>query len=756
MEEKKTAELWKHQKDAIEKAKNKNNFALLFDPGCLGPHTKIKVNRGGGSREYTIEQCFRLFNSVELDERELGWSHDIDSFVRSFNGDSIGLHKIKSIVRSGEKRVLRLVVGQLPPLVCTYDHKIMTDLGWVEAGNLIAGVSMVMVDRTERWQKKSVTKKPFKPRYTARKVGEFHPYKRWKKHHYHDGNWVVDRHRLVFEASLNSLSLEDFIKKTERPNTLKFINPKTHHIHHKNHNSNDDRIENLECLLAVEHQRLHGDASHFGHGQPAYNTVSDISDAGVMMTYDISCEDPHHNFVANGIVVHNCGKTRTVLNILRDRYNEHKKIEKTLIVAPGITLQNWRNEILQYTKIPQEKVVVLQGTGVKRIKTFCLETATDENKIVICNYETISVMKKIRATLVKWKPKYVVADEMHKIKDYKSVRAEGMREVSLHSEYRYGLTGTAILNNYMDLFGQWLWLDRGSTFGTNFFVFRGKYYLDKNSHMPRHIHFPKFEPRSGVEDQIKDLIQPMSAKALKSECLDLPPLIKKKVFVEMTGPQAKSYKEMKDHMLTWMSGADSAVVASTALTKVIRLMQITSGFVKTEDGEEILFDKNPKGEALHELLETIHPNKVIIWATFKRSYEVIRSVCAKLKIRMVECHGDTPNAQKFKNVDAFNNDPEIGVFLGHPQSLGIGINLVAASYMVYFDRNFSLENDIQSEARNYRAGSEVHGCITRYDLVAKNTVDELCLTMLDKKSEVSASILKNWMELEHELNEEDG
>lgn len=449
------------------------------------------------------------------------------------------------------------------------------------------------------------------------------------------------------------------------------------------------------------------------------------------------------------------GKTRTLLEILRERYNENKKIEKTLIVAPGITLQNWRNEILQYTKIPQEKIVVLQGTGIQRIKQFVLQTTDDEDKIIICNYETISVMKKIRSTLVKWKPKYVVADEMHKIKDHKSVRAEGMREVSASSEYRYGLTGTAILNSLMDLFSQWLWLDRGATLGTNFFVFRGKYYQDKNQHMPRHIHFPKFEVKRGSDEELKALIQPMSAKAIKSECLDLPPLIKKKVFVSLNRDQQKNYDDMKNHMLTWMQSGDSAVVASTALTKVIRLMQITSGFVKDENGVESLYEKNPKAEALTELLEGILPNKVIIWSTFKKSYETIRNVVAKLKVRMVECHGETPNSQKFKNVDLFNHDPEVKVFLGHPQSLGIGINLVASSYMIYFDRNFSLENDIQSEARNYRAGSEIHQCVTRYDIVAKNTVDELCLTMLDRKSEVSASILQNWMQLESELKDEE-
>lgn len=445
------------------------------------------------------------------------------------------------------------------------------------------------------------------------------------------------------------------------------------------------------------------------------------------------------------------GKSRTLLEILRHRYNEEKKVRKTLIVAPGITLQNWRNEILNFTNIPPEKIIVLEGTGVQRIKRLVLETTLDSEKIVICNYESIGVMKKVRETISRWKPYIVVADEMHKIKDHRSVRSEGMREVSHYAEYRYGLTGTAVLNSLMDLFGQWLWLDKGQTLGTNFFVFRGKYYLDKNQHMPRHVHFPKFEPKRGTDEELKKLIQPMSSKALKAECLDLPPLIKKKVFVELNKDQAKNYKDMKDHMLTWLKSGDKAVVASTALTKVIRLMQITSGFVKDESGAEILYDKNPKADALHELLESILPNKVIIWSTFKRSYDTIRNVVAKHKVRMVECHGETPNAQKFKNVDLFNNDPEVKVFLGHPQSLGIGINLVASSYMIYFDRNFSLENDIQSEARNYRAGSEIHESVTRYDIVAKNTIDELCLTMLDRKSEVSMSILQNWMELEAEI-----
>jgi SNF2 family DNA or RNA helicase len=448
------------------------------------------------------------------------------------------------------------------------------------------------------------------------------------------------------------------------------------------------------------------------------------------------------------------GKTRTTLELLRHRYNQAKRISRTLIVAPLITLKNWRDEFERYTKVPLQKIVMLDGTGKKReqmIGGFLF--GQDPDRIVIINYEGLATMKGVQKLLAEWKPEIVIADEMHRMKNATAVRSKAVRFVSQHAKYRYGLTGTAILNSPMDIFGQWLFLDKGKTFGDNFFNFRGKFFEDKNAKMPAHIRFPNWQPRRLCVDQIKALIQPMAATAIKSECLDLPPLVKKRVDVSMTAPQKKNYKEMKEDFITWLgqTPTDSAIVAQTALTKLLRLMQITSGFVKNEGGVEIPYEKNPKADALEELLEGILPNKVIVWAVFKQNYDTIRRVVGKLGVQMVECHGEIPNAKKFEAVDRFNQDPDVKVFLGHPQSLGIGINLVSASYMIYFSRNFSLENDIQSEARNYRAGSEIHESVTRYDIVAPGTIDELCLAQVGEKNKMSLSLVKNWVAIESEL-----
>ena len=104
-------------------------------------------------------------------------------------------------------------------------------------------------------------------------------------------------------------------------------------------------------------------------------------------------------------------------------------------------------------------------------------------------------------------------------------------------------------------------------------------------------------------------------------------------------------------------------------------------------------------------------------------------------------HGEHSAKEKVRAVDTFNEDYEYRVLLGNPSACGTGVNLTAASYAIYFSRNFSLEQDIQSEARNHRGGSEVHDKITRIDLVAKDTIDELIVKRLHEKQVMGETIL---------------
>lgn len=490
--------------------------------------------------------------------------------------------------------------------------------------------------------------------------------------------------------------------------------------------------------------------------------------------------------VPNLMLIHEMGtgKTGSTINMLRERYAEQKRLMRTLILGPVIVVKNWQNEFKMHSKIAEHDIVPLIGPGKRRVKTF-LEYAVDpktetltRGRIFITNYEAME-MEELHKLIKDWQPEIIVCDESQRLKNSQSVRArkvvellgeamepvvdeKGNQLVHPHTKkprfkivrkvkHVYALTGTPILNSAMDIFMQYRILDSGKTFGTNFFEFRGQYFEDLNSGMPSQKHFPKWSPRAETYEILNDRIYSKAHRALKNECLDLPPLLKQKRFVELGKDQRRIYDEMKNEYIAWVkshenTGEPRAVVAQMALTKALRLQQIVSGYAKTEDGAEIPIKDNPRLDDLRTLLEELTPShKVIVWATFHENYRQIAQVCKELKIEYVELHGGISFTEKNRAVDRFRKDDTCRVVIANQGAAGIGINLVEASYSIFYSRNFSLEQDLQAEARNYRGGSEIHTKVTRIDLVAPETIDELILGALADKQNIAEQVL-DWKE----------
>ncbi len=437
------------------------------------------------------------------------------------------------------------------------------------------------------------------------------------------------------------------------------------------------------------------------------------------------------------------GKTCAAIQILRHWYTAEKRVLKTLVLGPPIIVQNWKREIQAFSKVG-DKVVVLDGTGKNRERLLQEILEGDNNKIVVTNYETL-LMFAVNHRLGLWSPEVIIFDESHKLKNVEAKRTKLAIKLADGAPRKLILTGTPILNTPMDMFSQFRVMDGGATFGRNFFVFRAQYFYDKNAGMPKDKHFPLWLPRPGAFEELHRKIQPVSMVVKKSECLDLPPLVRQTIYVELSKEQAKLYNAMKKDFVAYVNG--KACVAQLAITKALRLLQISSGFV-TLEGEEgeartnVVIKDNPRAQALREVLgEITSEHKCIVWAVFRQDFATIRAVCEELSLPFVEVHGAISAKRKQEAVDSFNNDPAVRVFIGHPGSGGIGINLVSASYAVYYSRSFSLEEFLQSSARNYRSGSEQFEKITQIDIIARGTIDELVAERLASKQEVSSAVL---------------
>lgn len=444
------------------------------------------------------------------------------------------------------------------------------------------------------------------------------------------------------------------------------------------------------------------------------------------------------------------GKTRTAIEMLRRIYQREKKLVSTLIVTPLSVQENWKSEFLKFSKIKPDEIVIPKGTGHQKEEILlerCMFQMTFLERIVIINYESM-LIKDVHQFLIDWAPRVMILDESHRIKNHKSKRAKAILKLSDQCQYKYILSGTPILNSPADIFMQYRFLDGGKTFGFNFYAFQRIWFEDENAAWAQKKgYFPKYAPKPELMSSFNDKIYTKAYRATREECLDLPPLIKTDLEVEMSPEQWRMYKEMKQEFVTFVEsleaqGEKKPVIARLALTKALRLQQITSGFCKTDDGEIISLEDVPREKVLEDLLEDlVESEKVIVWSVFIENYKRIERVCEKLGVKYVGFHGQVEKAQRDEAIESFKKSRDVRVFISNPSSGGEGINLQEAGVSIFYSRGFSLLQDQQAEARNYRGGSEIHSRVLRYNLIAKNTIDELISEALSKKLDAAELIL---------------
>ena len=179
----------------------------------------------------------------------------------------------------------------------------------------------------------------------------------------------------------------------------------------------------------------------------------------------------------------------------------------------------------------------------------------------------------------------------------------------------------------------------------------------------------------------------------------------------------------------------------------MRLQQITCGHFVADDGttQEI------KSNRLNELLDILDEveGKAIIWAHWQKDIQIIKKALSKEygPGSVVDYYGLTPQDQRQKHKDAFQNDSKVRFFVGTPQTGGYGLTLTAANTVIYYSNGYDLEKRIQSEDRAHRIGQKK--AVTYVDILAEETVDSKIVKSLRKKINIASKVLgeelKSWI-----------
>lgn len=433
-------ELYPYQKVGVEFLVASNGRAIIADaPGCISGDAKIIVNRGGNAKQITMRDLFYKFNGG-FSRSNKSWNLDIPSMTRSLTPDGIfSLQKIGKVLSMGNKNTVivtaKTITGKEYTIQLTSDHRISTPQGWVEAGKLRVGGAITVNGDVVRYcdtckantphadseySKKYlknygkcktciyrfIRKNTNSRKFLTGKIGTgefldkdgyvmvsglyFHPSER--------NGRELRKHVLVYEAHRNDVSYPewtDMCKTNNVPEGAFFVDSSKFAVHHKDRYKKNNTIGNLKMITHSAHALEHKDEHirKLWNVIPSVAVITGVTAGGVIDVYDIQMAGEHKNFIVNGIVVHNCGKTAQAL-----AYIKHMGFKRSLVVTPASVKFSWANEVTKWTNMTS--VVIDSKTDLSKIDASI--------QIWIINYD---VLKKHYAQLSKIRFDSMIGDE---------------------------------------------------------------------------------------------------------------------------------------------------------------------------------------------------------------------------------------------------------------------------------------------------------------------------------------------------------
>jgi len=442
------------------------------------------------------------------------------------------------------------------------------------------------------------------------------------------------------------------------------------------------------------------------------------------------------------------GKTKVLIDNVAMLYDKGK-IDGALIIAPKGVVKTWYEQELP-THLPDhiENVSVLWQPNITKTQQEKLDSLFEIDTalhILIMNVEALSTEKgvKFATKFINSHKTMMAIDESTTIKTPSARRTKNIINLGLNAKYKRIMTGSPITKNPLDLYTQCEFLDPWLLDFASYYAFRNRYAEMKTMHLRgRSIQVvDKFQNLG----ELSDVVKQFSYRVLKEDCLDLPPKVFIKRHITLTVDQKRVYEQMKKQAIAHLNG--KVTTTMTVLTQLMRLHQITCGYVTADDGTTQQVESNRLNELMSILEDT--DGKVIIWANYQLSVgEIIQKI---IKVygpdSYVHYYGLTPQEDRQDFIRKFQNDPKCRFIIGTPQTGGYGITLTEANTVVYYSNGYDLEKRLQSEDRAHRIGQKK--TVTYIDLIAEDTIDEKIVEALRKKiniaSEVMGEELRDWI-----------
>ncbi len=451
------------------------------------------------------------------------------------------------------------------------------------------------------------------------------------------------------------------------------------------------------------------------------------------------------NFIENNqgrvLIADEMGLGKTVQALAWLQLNKDK-VKPVIIICPGFLKLNWSREIKKWTS--EKNIQILSGQTPYPIS----------GNIILINYEILHYWKD---DLLDTGFKTIIIDECHFVKNKRAKRTKAFKKLSKSTEYLIALSGTPIESKPIDIYNIVYAID--SSIFPSYMNFTLDFCDAKKNGFGWDV--------SGASNTIQlnhILSRTIMIRRKKKDVLKyLPP--KQFVKIPLQINNLDEYKKAENEFVSFLKELFENIDIDSIdeelenkLRKYAKDHDIEVGDDLTEQNIEEIKDSKMRAakknaamkiDPLKQLAAKGKMDEVINWiedflesgeklVVFTFHKKVIKKLTDHFK-NAVSIEGSTSNTQRQKNIDAFQNNPNVKLFIGQIKAAGVGSTLTAAS-------NVAVVQYPWNPGTYHQACDRVHRItqlkqVTIWNLVAENTIEEKIIDILIKKEKTSSEVL---------------
>ncbi|WP_035802233.1 DEAD/DEAH box helicase [Butyrivibrio sp. FCS014] len=344
-----------------------------------------------------------------------------------------------------------------------------------------------------------------------------------------------------------------------------------------------------------------------------------------------------------------------------------------LVVCPASVLVNWGREIEKFSNI---RTFTLHGAGIED----SFDRWKQQGGAAITNYESMG--KIVDGIDNRMKLNMLIIDEAHYIKNPDAQRTRYIRRLDNESERILLMTGTPLENRVEEM--------------CNLLDFVRPDMTSQIRSVAHISNLPEF----------KQKLAPVYLRRTRSQVLtELPPISEKEEWCSMTAD-------------------DTAAYIAAIGTKSFQTMRRVS-FLQED------LTESAKGRRLLELCDeaVAEGRKAVVYSFYRETIARVHKLLGKRCSGVIS--GDVAAEERQGIIDAFSDAKEGSVLLCQVQAGGVGLNIQAASMVIFCEPQIKPSLTWQALSRVYRMGQVRN--VTVYHLLCPDTIDEDMILRLEEK-----------------------